>query len=160
MKGINTLQSGSVLRIVLTAIAGVYVLFNIVSFLTYLKITRNDRKYRTWEKQDNKCASVTVSIIALIVSFRFSLLKYSKLGHLQKFSATLSHDSKLSHENLLSFLSIALISLPLIVTSAWVAYLQLSMNYLFFTSIETSVLSVIMIILSIVQSLSPKNYTL
>jgi|688.fasta_scaffold387717_1 hypothetical protein len=88
------------------------------------------------------------------------MLKYSKLGHLQKFSATLSHDSKLNHENIMSYISIGLISIPIVVIAAWTSYLQNKMNYLFFTSLEVAVISVIMIILSIVQSLSPKGYTL
>lgn len=131
-----------------------------LGFLLYIYITRKDRKFIVWEKQDNKVASIIVTIIAFIFSFRFIMLKYSKLGELHHFSATLSHDSKLSHQNILAYFSILLISIPAIIISAWIAYLQKSLNYLFFTSIEVSVVSVIMIILSIIQSLSPKNYTL
>ena len=76
-----------------------------------------------------------MTIVALILSFRFSVLKYSKLGHLQKFSATLTHDSKLSHENTLAYVSIILINISTVVVAAWVTYLQTKMNYLFFTSI-------------------------
>ena len=90
-------------------IIGIYVCLNIIGFILYIKITKNDKKFRVWEKQDNKFVSILVSIIGLILSFRFSMLKYSKLGHLQKFSATLSHDSKLNHENIMSYISIGLI---------------------------------------------------
>jgi hypothetical protein len=141
-------------------IIGIYVCLNIIGFILYIKITKNDKKFRVWEKQDNKFVSILVSIIGLILSFRFSMLKYSKLGHLQKFSATLSHDSKLNHENIMSYISIGLISIPTVVIAAWTSYLQNKMNYLFFTSLEIAVISVIMIILSIIQSLSPKGYTL
>lgn len=72
----------------------------------------------------------------------------------------MSNDSKLSHENVISYLSILVISVPTVVIAAWVAYLQVKMNYLFFTSLEAAAVSVIMVILSIVQSLSPKGYTL
>lgn len=96
-KSISAGTIGTALKIVATIITANYLLLNIINFILYLKVTRNDRKYRTWEKQDNKSASIVVATISLIFSFRFSVLKYSKLGHLQKFSATLAHDSKLSH---------------------------------------------------------------
>lgn len=160
IRGINIYQTGNILKIAATALVGVYFGFNVLGFLLYIYITRKDRKFIVWEKQDNKVASIIVTIIAFIFSFRFIMLKYSKLGELHHFSATLSHDSKLSHQSILAYFSILLISIPAIIISAWIAYLQKSLNYLFFTSIEVSVVSVIMIILSIIQSLSPKNYTL
>lgn len=92
IRGINSNTTGTLLRIAATVLAGIYVLFNIIGFIFYLKVTRNDKKFRTWEKQDNKCTSITISIVALIFTFRFSILKYSKLGHLLRFSATLSND--------------------------------------------------------------------
>jgi hypothetical protein len=88
------------------------------------------------------------------------MLKFSKLGDLHHFSATLSHDSKFSHITILAYMSIILISLPAGVIAAWIAYLQKSLNYLFFTSIELTIIAVIMIVLSIIQSLSPKGYTI
>lgn len=90
-------MDGLVLKIAATVVVGVYVLFNFLSFIFYIRITRNDKKFRTWEKQDNRCASIVMTIVSLLLTFRFSILKFSKLGHLLKFSATLSHDSKLSH---------------------------------------------------------------
>ena len=151
---------GDYLKLAATILCFVYVCFNILGFVLYLAITRNDRKYRVWEKQDNRCASIIVTIVALLLTFRFSLLKYSKLGHLQKFSATLAADSRLTHENLLAYLSILCISIPAIAISGWISYLQTTQNYLFFTSMEVTILEVIMIIISIMQSLSPQGYAL
>ncbi len=48
LRGINTSQTGTVLKIAATALAGIYVLFNIIGFIFYLKVTKNDKKFRTW----------------------------------------------------------------------------------------------------------------
>ena len=61
---------------------------------------------------------------------------------------------------ILAYLSIVFISLPAIGLAGYITYLQTSMNYLFFTSIEVAVIGVIMIILSILQALIPKKYIL
>lgn len=90
-------MSGYYLKFAATALIIIYIFFNLVGFVLHIKVTRKDRKFLTWEKQDNKSSSITITIVALIFSFRFSILKYSKLGHLLRFSATLSHDNKMSH---------------------------------------------------------------
>ena len=56
--------------------------------------------------------------------------------------------------------AIICICVPNIVISAWVAYLQTKMNYLFFTSIENSAVNLIMIIITIAQLLTPKGFVL
>ena len=56
--------------------------------------------------------------------------------------------------------AIIFICVPNIVISAWVAYLQTKMNYLFFTSIENSAVNLIMIVITIVQLLTPKGFVL
>lgn len=135
IRGINNYQTGTILKLVASIVGLIYIAFNVLGFLLYMLITRNDRKFITWEKQDNKSSSITITIISLLISFRFSMLKFSKLGDLHHFSATLSHDSKLSHITILAYMSIIFISLPAGIIAAWIAYLQKSLNYLFFTSI-------------------------
>lgn len=96
-RGISETKLGTYLKLAATALCIIYLGMNLLGFFLYLKIIRSDNKFRVWEMQDNRCASIAVTILALLFSFRFSLLKYSKLGHLQKFSATLASDSRLSH---------------------------------------------------------------
>ena len=57
-------------------------------------------------------------------------------------------------------MSIGIICVPAIVVSGWISYLQTTMNYLFFTSMEVTVFSIIMIIISILQSFTPKGYVM
>jgi hypothetical protein len=45
---ISNNPSGAILKIIATAISGVYVLFNFIGFIVYLKVTRKDKKYKTW----------------------------------------------------------------------------------------------------------------
>ena len=158
LRTIDDSRLGTYLKLAAIVICFIYCAINILAFFFYLCIIRKDRKYRVWEKQDNLCASLAITFVALLISFRFGVLKYSKLAHSQKFSATVASDSKISHYNLFAYVSIGIISVPAIVVSAWISYLQTTMNYLFFTSMEVTVFCIIMIIVSILQSLTPKGY--
>lgn len=62
-------------------ICGVYAIFNLSSCVYNFWIRFNDKRYRIWEKQDNRLASIIIDIISLLLSFRFLTLKFSKLGH-------------------------------------------------------------------------------
>ena len=157
---VDATDLGTLIKYIGSGIGGIYIIFNILSFILFLALVRNDRKHRQWEAQDNKCSSVVITCIAFLLSFRFSLLKYSRLAHFQAFSATLSNDNRLSHYNGMGVAGIILINLPNVAISAWVAYLQTKMNYLFFTCIENSVISVIMIVICIAQLLTPKGFVL
>lgn len=143
-----------------TGVAGVYVLFNFVGFILHLCLIRGDRKYQVWEKQDNCCCSTITLMVSTTVSFRFALIQYSRLGHLESFSAVLSSDRKLLPYNVLAICSIVFICIPNIVFSAWVCYLQSTMNYLFFTSIENGLMAVLIIVFVIAQLIAPKNQML
>jgi hypothetical protein len=67
----------------------VYVLFNIVSFSLSCLMLKKDKKFMGWQRQDNKSGSMVISTISLVISFRFYLIKFSKLGNKEIFSAIL-----------------------------------------------------------------------
>ena len=159
-KTIEDSKLGEYLGLAALVLCLTYCCLNVLGFFLFLFLVRRDRKYRVWEKQDNLCSSITITVVALLVSFRFGLLKYSKLGNLQRFSATLAADSKITHENILAYLSIGIISVPAIAISGWISYLQVTMNYLFFTSMEVTILSIMMVIISILQTFTPKGYVM
>lgn len=48
MKGIAPSSIGFMLKVAASTIGGIYVFLNILNFILYLRITRNDPKYRTW----------------------------------------------------------------------------------------------------------------
>ena len=48
LRGIQDSNLGGLLRWVISAIGGVYVLFNILSFILYVCRVRKDRKYKSW----------------------------------------------------------------------------------------------------------------
>lgn len=78
------------LKYVAIAIVAIYFLFNFTSFLLYMLVTKKDRKFVVWQKQDNQLSTGIVTAISLAVTFRFSVLKFSKLANLPSLSATLS----------------------------------------------------------------------
>lgn len=47
-KGVNDNNTGFILKIAASVVAGIYVFFNLLGFILYLKITRSDSKFRTW----------------------------------------------------------------------------------------------------------------
>jgi hypothetical protein len=71
-------------------ICSTYVILNIVQFVLWNKRIQADRQYRLWEKQDNRCASLSIAIASLFFSFRLDALKFSKTGHNPHLSARLS----------------------------------------------------------------------
>lgn len=135
-------------------------LFNIVEFILWKVRISADKKYRLWEKQDNRCSSVIIAIIALFLSFRFDTLKYSKVGHKYQLSARLTTPEAFSHYSALAVLAIFLISLSSLVVSIYISSLQTSLNYLFFTGLEVTIIAVIMLVMSIAMLCVPKKQLL
>lgn len=68
----------------------VYVCLNVVQFVLWSRKVQGDRQYRLWEKQDNRCASLSIAIVSLFLSFRLDALKFSKTAHDPHLSARLS----------------------------------------------------------------------
>ena len=58
-----------------------YGLMNVVQGVLWRVRIAGDRKYRQWELQDNRCASVALWLLALLMSFRLDTLKYSRTAH-------------------------------------------------------------------------------
>jgi hypothetical protein len=102
----------------------VYVGFNVVGFVYGLCRLKGDKKYEGWERQDNRIGAIVIKVVSLLVSFRFMLVKFSRLGHKEMFSATLQSKEPFQYLNVLSISSIFLISIPSIVLSAYLTYTQ------------------------------------
>lgn len=71
-------------------IGSVYVIFNVLQFVLWNVRVKVDKKYRLWEKQDNRCASLSIAVVSLFCSFRLDALKFSRTGHNPRLSARLS----------------------------------------------------------------------
>ena len=63
---------------------------NITEFICWRYSIASDRKYKLWEKQDNKCSSIFIAILGLFLSFRLDAFKYSRTAHSPRLSARLS----------------------------------------------------------------------
>lgn len=61
---------------------------------------------------------------------------------------------------MLAIVSIFVISIPSIVISIYITYLQTSLTYLFFTGLELAIISVLMMIFSVIFQCLPKDYLL
>lgn len=70
-------------------IVAVYAGFNVLAFVGVFCVLKGDRRFSLWERQDNRSGSIVVSLVSLIVTFRFYMIKFSKLGNREIFSATL-----------------------------------------------------------------------
>jgi len=125
-----------------------YGLMNVVEAIVWRVRIATDRKYRQWELQDNRCASVGVWFLSIILSFRLDTLKYSRTAHSERLSARLSSTDKFRHYTVMAILGILINSCSILV-AAYISYLQNSMNYLFFSCLEVAILSVFMIIFAI-----------
>jgi hypothetical protein len=132
-----------------------YGVFNAVQLICWKCVVQPDKKYALWEKQDNKCASVSLAVLGLFLSFRLDALVFSKTGHSQRLSARLTSPGKFKHYSVLGVLSF-FISAASILCSVYISYLQSSLTYLFFNCLEVAILSVVMIILSIVMLCVPR----
>ena len=67
-----------------------YGVLNIVELICWRCVIASDRKYKLWEKQDNKCSSVFIAVLGLFLSFRLDAFKYSRTAHSPRLSARLS----------------------------------------------------------------------
>lgn len=129
-------------------IGGVYIFFNVLQFILWNKRIAADRQYKLWEKQDNRCASLSIAIVSLVFSFRLDTLKFSRTAHNPHLSARLTSPEMFRHYSVLAILSLMLSAVTILV-SVYISYLQTSLNYLFFTGIEIAVIAIIMILLSV-----------
>lgn len=66
-----------------------YGIMNVVQFMFWVFRIGRDRKYRQWEKQNNRCVSVLIAVLSLLFSYRLDAIKYSKTGHSERLSARL-----------------------------------------------------------------------
>jgi hypothetical protein len=133
-----------------------YFLINIIQWILWLCRIASDKKYKQWEIQDNRCASKTVWLFSLILSFRLDTIRFSRTAHSERLSARLESTDKFKHYTVLAILGI-LINLCSILVAAYVFYLQSTMNYLFFSCIEVAIMSVLMIIFSIAMLCVPAS---
>jgi len=133
----------------------IYSAFNVLQLLCWKCIIQPDKKYFLWEKQDNKCTSVSLALLGLFLSYRLDALVFSKTGHSQRLSARLTSPGKFKHFSVLAVLGM-FISAGSILASVYISYLQTSLTYLFFNCLEVAILSVVMIVLSIVMLCVPR----
>lgn len=140
-------------------VIALYFCFNLAQLLCWASRIAVDRKYRLWEKQDNRCASVAVAVASFCLSFRFSAICFSQVGHAAAFSARLSGESVFRHYSILALLSL-LLSAATILSSIYISYLQTSLNFLFFTGLEVAILAVLMSVLSLVLFCVPAKQLL
>ena len=136
-----------------------YGILNLTQFVCWKCIIDTDRKYTLWTKQDNKCASNFIAFIGIFLSFRLDALKFSKTAHSYRLSARLSTPDLFLHYSVLAIISIFL-NASSIIAAIYISYLQSSLNYLFFTCLEVTIVSLLMIILSIVMLCVPKEQLL
>lgn len=133
-----------------------YGVMNGVQFVCWLCRIERDKKYRQWERQNNRCASVLIAVLSLLFSFRLDAIKFSKTGHSERLSARLQSPEVFAHYSVLAIIAI-LINAASIVVSVYILYLQSSLNYLFFSCIEVAIVSVLMLTLSIVMLCIPRE---
>jgi hypothetical protein len=140
-------------------VLALYFSFNTAQLVCWATRVAVDRKYRLWEKQDNRSASVAVAVASFCLSFRFSAISFSQVGHAPAFSARLSGESVFRHYPVLAVLSL-LLSAGTILSSIYISYLQTSLNFLFFTGLEVAILAVLMSVLSLVLFCVPARQLL
>ena len=100
-----------------------YGILNITQFVLWNCRISNDRKYKLWEKQDNRCASITIAILGIFLSYRFDSLKFSKTGHSQRLSARLSNPEVFKHYSILAVVGMFINACSILV-SVYISYLQ------------------------------------
>lgn len=58
-----------------------YIIGNVVSMMYDVWVLKNDKKYKQWYRKDNHKCSIIITILSVIISFRFYIIKFSKLGN-------------------------------------------------------------------------------
>ena len=113
-------------------ILSAYGILNMVQLVCWRCVIVGDRKYRLWEKQDNRCASVFIAILGLFLSFRLDAFKYSRTAHSPRFSARLSSPELFKHYSVLALIGMFL-NAGSILAAVYLSSIQDTLNYLFFT---------------------------
>jgi hypothetical protein len=136
-----------------------YGLLNVAQWLSWKCVVSQDRKYRLWEKQDNKCASASLAGLSLLLSFRLDSLVFSRTAHSQRLSARVSSPEVFRPYSALAIAGM-LMNGCCIVAAGYLSYLQTSLTYLFFSCLEVAILSVIMLVLAVAMLCVPKEQLL
>ena len=137
-----------------------HLLVNLAAFLVYLRRLRVDEEYRRWLEEDraNRLANLIAATISLLVSFKFFKLLYSRYFGYRFFRSRLSSLELLKPINLLSGVSIILVSVPMVILAAVIAYYNNDRQQLYVQSWEVIALTALMIILLVCETQKPKDF--
>ena len=144
----------------ITAALVLNLLCNIASYIAYRRHLLVDAEFQQWLESSpvNRHTNNIVRFFSLLVSHKFGRIVYSRYFGFSFFKAKLSSIDSLFHMNLVSGLSLLIVSIPMFAASGALAYYQSTEQQLFITSLDVVCVTIIMIIFMICETQKPKNF--